>query len=154
MGEDEMEFFDTKTLAELTRLPVRLVLDTGESAIAEGAEGVRRRDATSRHLLYQAEELYFDLRLEPNPRASKAALVGQLMDLRDPLRPVPPVTVLLMSGDEVLAQTRTNELGELQMDIEPNTEPNIEPCSALRLCVALEGGRLIEVPLDRSLLVS
>src|SRR5436853_7382568 len=109
-----MEFFDTKTLTELTRLPVRLVLDTGESA---SAEGVRRRDATSRHLLYQAEELYFDLRLEPNPRASKAALVGQLMDLRDPLRPVPPVTVLLMSGDEVLAQTRTNELGELQMDI-------------------------------------
>ena len=148
-----MDVFDAKILAELTRLPVRLVLDTGESSMserAEGTEGVRRRDATSRHLLYQAEELYFDLRLEPNPRTYKAALVGQLMDLRDPLRPVSPVTVLLMSGDEVLAQTRTNELGELQMDV----ESDVEPCSALRLCVALEGGRLIEVTLDRSLLVS
>jgi hypothetical protein len=150
MGEDEMEVFDTKTLAELTRLPVRLVLDTGESSMAEGAEGVRRRDATSRHLLYQAEELYLDLRLEPELRTSRASLVGQLMDLRDPLRPVPPVTVLLMSGDEVLAQTRTNGFGELQMDIDADVKPH----PALRLCVALEGGRLIEVSLDRSLLVS
>lgn len=145
-----MEVFDIKTLAELTRLPVRLVLDTGESSMAEGAEGVRRRDATSRHLLYQAEELYFDLRLEPEPRASRAALVGQLMDLRDPLRPVPPVTVLLMSGDEVLAQTRTNGFGELQMDVDADVKTHL----ALRLCVALEGGRLIEVSLDRSLLVT
>ena len=138
-----MEPFESKTIADLTRLPVRLVLDTADSSPL--AEGVRRRDATSRHLLYQAEELYLDLRLEPEPRASRAALVGQLVDLRDPLRPVPPVTALLLSGDEVLTQTRTNELGELQMDVEPH--------AALRLCLALDGGRLIEVPIDRSLVV-
>src|SRR3954462_12968988 len=142
-----MESSAGKMIAGLTRLPVRLVLDTDDSPLVEG---VRRRDVTSRHLLYQAEELYFDLRLEPEPRASRAALVGQLMDLRDPLRPVPPVTVLLMGGDEVLAQTRTNGFGELQMDVYADVKTH----PALRLCVALEGGRLIEVSLDRSLLVT
>ncbi|MEA2602147.1 MAG: hypothetical protein QOF89_3139 [Acidobacteriota bacterium] len=135
-----MEAFANKTIAELTRLPVRLVLDTGDSPLAEG---VRRRDVTSRHLLYQAEELYLDLRLEPDPRASRAALVGQLVDLRDPLRPVPPVPVLLLSGDEILTQTRTNEFGEFQMDLEPH--------QSLRLCLALDGERLVEVPIDHSL---
>jgi hypothetical protein len=137
-----MELFDPKTLAELTHLPVRLVLDTADSPLAEG---VRHRDVTSRHLLYQAEELYLDLRLEPDPRASRAALVGQLVDLRDPLRPVPPVSVLLLNGDEVLAQTRTNGFGELQMDLEPH--------ASLRLCLALDGERLVEVPIDRSLVM-
>jgi hypothetical protein len=140
-----MESFESKTIADLKRLPVRLVLDTGESPMAERAEGVRRRDVTSRHLLYQAEELYLDLRLEPDPRASRTALVGQLVDLRDPLRPVPPVPVLLLSEDEVLTKTRTNGFGELQMDFGPHP--------SLRLCLALDDGRLIEVPIDCSLAV-
>src|SRR5436853_7909324 len=102
-----METFDSKTIAELTRLPVRLVLDTGESPLAAG---VRRRDVTSRHLLYQVlsqtVDLYLDLRLEPDLRTGRAALVGQLVDRRDPLQPVPPVPVLLLSEDEVLMETR------------------------------------------------
>jgi hypothetical protein len=135
-----MESFASKTFAELRRLPVRLVLDTGDSPLAEG---VRRRDVTSRHLLYQAEELYLDLRLEPDPRASRAALVGQLVDLRDPLRPVPPVPVLLLSEDEVLTRTRTNGFGEFQMDVASHRP--------LRLCLALDGERLVEVPIDCNL---
>ncbi|MBW8873944.1 MAG: hypothetical protein JF614_03195 [Acidobacteria bacterium] len=137
-----METFDSKTIAALTRLPARLVLDTGESPLAEG---VRRRDVTSRHLLYQAEDLYLDLRLEPDLRAGRAALVGQLVDLRDPARPVPPAPVLLLSEDEVLTQTRTNDFGEFQMDLAPHR--------SLRLCLALDGGRLVEVPIDHSLVV-
>jgi hypothetical protein len=135
-----MKPFDSKTIAELTHLPVRLVLDTGNSPVAEG---VRRRSVTSRHLLYQAEDLYLDLRLEPESRSSRVSLVGQLVDLRDPLRPVPPVTVLLLSEDEVLAQTRTNGFGELQMDLEPQP--------LLRLCLALDGDRLVELPIYHSL---
>ncbi|HEX3552349.1 MAG TPA: hypothetical protein VIA62_03870 [Thermoanaerobaculia bacterium] len=140
-----METFDAKTIAELTCLPVRLVLDTGDSP---RPAGVRRRDVTSRHLLYQAEELYLDLRLEPDPRAGRTALVGQLVDLRDPERPVSPVPVLLLSGDEVLTQTCTNGFGELQMDLAPH------PSQSLRLCLALDGERRIEVPIDRSLVVA
>ncbi len=140
-----METFDGKTIAELTRLPVRLVLDTGESL---RAEGVRRRDVASRHLLYQAGDLYLDLRLEPDPRAGRTALVGQLVDLRDPERPVSPVPVLLLSEDEVLMQTCTNDFGELQMDLA------LHPSQSLRLCLALDGERRVEVPIDRSLVVA
>lgn len=138
-----MKSFDSKTIAELKHLQVRLVLDTGESPLAEG---IRRRGVTSRHLLYQAEDLYLDLRLEPEPRSSRVSLVGQLVDLRDPLRSVPPVTVLLLSGDEVLAQTCTNGFGELQMELGPHP--------SLRLCLALDGERLVELPIiDHSLVV-
>jgi hypothetical protein len=133
-----MDFSTPKELAGRTRLPLRLVLDTAQSPIMEG---VRRRDVTSRHLLYQAEGLYLDLRIERDPRGRQAVLVGQLADLGDPLCPVPPSPVLLMSDDEVLASTGTNRLGEFQMTVEPR--------AAMRLCLPLTGERLVEVPIDR-----
>ena len=71
-------------------------------------------------------------------------LVGQLADLENPLRPVDPVPVLLLSGEEVLVRTGTNGHGEFQMILEPRP--------AMRLCLALPGDRLIEVPLDRRMM--
>src|ERR1700709_1564372 len=133
-----MDFSTKRDLAGRTRLPLRLVLDTAQSPVNEG---VRRRDVTSRHLLYQAEGLYLDLRIERDPRGRQAVLVGQLADLGDPLCPVPQSPVLLMSEGEVLASTGHNRLGEFQMTIEPR--------AAMRLCLPLAGERLVEVPIDR-----
>jgi hypothetical protein len=121
-----------------TRLPVRLVLDTAWTPLSPG---VRRRDVTSRHLLYQAEGLFLDLRIEREPRGVRTVLVGQLADLNDPLRPVPPSRVLLLSEGKVLVSTDTNRLGEFQMTLEPRR--------AMRLCLPLPGERLVEVPIDR-----
>ena len=67
-----MEFSTQRELAGRTRLPLRLVLDTAQSPMNEG---VRRRDVTSRHLLYQAEGFYLDLRIERDPRGRQAVLV-------------------------------------------------------------------------------
>src|ERR1700709_1462078 len=136
-----MDFSTQRELAGRTRLPLRLVLDTAQSPVNEG---VRRRDVTSRHLLYQAEGLYLDLRSGRDPRGRQAVLVGQLADLGDPLCPVPQSPVLLMSEGEVLASTGTNRLGEFQMTIEPRA-----PRAAMRLSLPLAGERLVEVPIDR-----
>jgi hypothetical protein len=136
-----MEFFDSKKLEGPTRLPVRLVLDTADAPLSEG---VRRRDVNSRHLLYQAASLYLDLRLERDLRGPRVVVVGQLADLENPLLPVEPVPVLLLSEDEVLVRTGTNGYGEFQMIVEPR--------ESMRLCLALEGDRLIEVPLDRRMM--
>ncbi len=136
-----MESFTSRELEGRTRLPVRLVFDTAQSPVGEG---VRRRDVTSRHLLYHAEDLCLDLRIEREPRGGRAVLVGQLADLGDPLRPVPPLPVFLLSEGEILASTGTNRLGEFQMSIEPRP--------AMQICFPLAGERLIEVPIDRRMM--
>jgi hypothetical protein len=133
-----MEFFTSRGLEGRKRLPVRLVLDTAHSP---SIEGVRRRDVVNRHLLYQAENLFLDLRIERDPRGRRAVLVGQLTDLDDPLLPVSPLPVHLLSENEVLVSTGTNRHGEFQMIIEPRAE--------MQLCLSLRDDRLVEVPIDR-----
>ena len=81
-----------RELHHLSRLPVRLVFDTAD---AGRPEGVRRRDAGSRHLLYQAGGLCLDLRVERVPGSARLSLVGQIADARDPLKPLPGVSILL-----------------------------------------------------------
>jgi hypothetical protein len=136
-----MEFFYDSLLQGRTRLPVRLMLDTAKNPLNEG---VRRRDVTSRHLLYQAENMFLDLRIERAPRGAQTVLVGQLADLGDSLRPVSPLPVLLLSAGEILVSTGTNSFGEFQMTIEPRPD--------MQLCLPLTGGRLVEVPIDRRMM--
>ena len=133
-----METRDNKKLDGLTRVPVRLVFDTAEFPLAEG---VRYRDVTSRHLLYEAEGLFVDLRLERDPRGFRTSLVGQIVDRRDPQSPVTPTPVFLLQEDRMVESAATNGLGEFQLEIEPQR--------SMRLCLAVPGGRLFEVPLDR-----
>lgn len=136
-----MNGFDEKSLHQLPRLSTRLMFDTAERSLTEG---VRRRDVTNRHLLYEAQGLCLDLRIEREPRGSRLAVVGQLIDRENPLLPVPPAPVFALIGDEVLADTRTNHLGEFILEIEPRPE--------MTLGVAVDGGGLIEVPLDRRMM--
>jgi hypothetical protein len=133
-----MDFFTRRWLEGRTRLPVRLVVDTAQSPLSEG---VRRRGVISRHLLYQAENLFLDLRIERDPRGPRAVLVGQLADLGDPSHPIPSLPVLLLSEREILVSTGTNRHGEFQMIIEPRQE--------MQLCMPLRGERMVEVTLDR-----
>jgi hypothetical protein len=136
-----MDFLTRRWLEGRTRLPVRLVLDTAQTPLIEG---VRRRGVISRHLLYQAENLFLDLRIERDPRGPRAVLVGQLADLGDPLHPVPPLPVLLLSQSEILVSTGTNLHGEFQMIVEPRQD--------MQLCLPLGGERLVELSIDRRLM--
>ena len=132
-----MEHDDTaERLQNLDRLPVELVFDTADYP---RPAGVRRRDESSRHLLYQSGELCLDLRLERQPQSSRTALVGQLADASDPLAAAAAVPVYVVSGEEVVARTTSNSMGEFQLDYEPRR--------LAALCVPVGGDRLIEVPL-------
>ena len=126
-------------LRKLGRLPARLVFDTADYPLPAG---VRRRDESSRHLLYEAGELCLDLRLEHDPESSRTALVGQLADSGDPLRAQAAVPVFVVSGEEVLAQTISNSMGEFQLDYPPRPAP--------ALCLPVGDEQLIEVPLVAS----
>ena len=119
------------------RLPAKLVFDTAGRTVFSGT---RRREASSRHLLYEIENLCLDLRLDQPPQSSSAVVVGQLADRKDPLKPLAGLAIYLASGEEFLAQTTSNRLGEFQIECEPR--------SAMTLCLPLDDEQLIEVPMD------
>lgn len=123
-------------LRRLKRRPAELVFDTADHPLPAG---VRRRDVTSRHLLYEADDLTIDLLVERR-RGPRALLVGQLASRLDPLQAFPGVTVVLASGDEVLGRARSNREGEFQLELEPRRH--------MRLAIPVED-ELVELPVDR-----
>lgn len=131
---------EIEELRRRPRLPARLVYDTADYPLPPG---VRRRDVTSRHLLYQAEALCLDLRLEREPASRRTTLVGQLADSREPLRPLGGAPVVVLTGDRVLARAVSNPMGEFQLEYEAGER--------VSLCVCAEGDRMIELTVDRRL---
>ncbi len=133
-----MEGFDNLARLRLrTRLPVKLVFDTAASSHTVGS---RRRGDTSRHLLFEVEDLCLDLRLDSAPQSSSAILVGQLADRMNPLKPLAGLPIMLVTGDTCLAKTVSNRLGEFQVEYEPNGD--------LSIFLPLGDEQLIEVPMD------
>lgn len=128
---------DPGQLLQRKKLPVKLVFDT---AASNHAAGVRRREATSRHLLFEVENLCLDLRLDTGSQSDSAVLVGQLADRLDPLKPFAGLPVLLVAGEDCLAQTISNRLGEFQIEYEPN--------KVLKICLPIDEDRMIEVPMN------
>ena len=133
-----MKTFDESTdLNQLNRLSARLVFDTADYPMQAGA---RRREAASRHQLYEVADYCLDLRLEQSPQGPGAVLVGQLADRQDPLKPQTEVPILLVSGEELLTRTVSNRQGEFQLEY--------QPAASVSLCLPVGDGQMIEVPLD------
>lgn len=126
---------DMDLLRGRTRLAVRLVLDTADHPRSARARGA---GVTSRHLLYELDQLCLDLRLDSADRDSHLVLVGQLTDRFDPLKPMSGVPVLLTAGGNVLALTASDRQGEFRILYEPR--------DTLALCLPVGEGHLIEVP--------
>ncbi len=131
-----MDFENLEQLRQRKRLPTKLVFDTGDSPAA----GIRRREATSRHLLYEIEKLCLDLRLDRSPQSTETVVVGQLADSQDPLKPLAGLPIFLLSGETILARTVSNRQGEFRVQY--------ATADSVSLCLALVGGRLIEIPMD------
>lgn len=123
-------------LRHLKRRPAKLVFDTADHPLPAG---VRRRDVTSRHQLYEADDLTIDLFVECR-RGPRALFVGQLASRLDPLKPFPGVTVFLASGDQLLGRALSNREGEFQLELEPRRQ--------MTLMVPI-GEELVELPVDR-----
>jgi len=128
---------DLKQLTQRNRVPAKLVFDTAGRAISAGA---RRRESSSRHLLYEIANLCLDLRLDRQPQTNTATVVGQLADRTDPLKPLAGLPIFLRAGERFLAQTTSNRLGEFQVQCEPE--------AAMKLCLPIGTDELIEVSVN------
>ena len=93
---------------------VRLVFDS----LLQPATAGTRGSMTARQFLYETDEYYIDLRVEPRTEADRSAVTGQVLHRIGAERTAPALTVQLQDGTRPLAQTATNEFGEFQIEFE------------------------------------
>jgi hypothetical protein len=95
---------------------VRLVFDTNLQPITAGVRG----SISARQLLYETDELYIDLRLEPHREANRdrVCLVGQILDRTSETRAVRGLKVQLLQGQQAVSDTATNQHGEFQLEFD------------------------------------
>ena len=80
--------------------------------------GVRGTIA-ARQFLFETDELYIDLRLEPHREAARMCLVGQILNRTTASRTAQSLLVRLLKGKLAIADTATNQFGEFQLEFEP-----------------------------------
>jgi hypothetical protein len=82
------------------------------------------------------------LRVEPELHSSRAAIIGQVSCHAAPETGMGNLPVCLKAGKLIVAETRSNQYGEFQMEYEQQKR--------LQLCVYLEGGsKTFQVPVKR-----
>lgn len=110
----------------------RLLFD---SSLQPAPAGIRGSSA-ARQYLYETDEYYIDLRLEPGRGSERACLVGQILARRDAHRTGEGITVGVQKGKLPVAETVANRFGEFQLEFD----------GASDLCVSI-GGHEILLPL-------
>jgi hypothetical protein len=120
------------------RIPIELIFD---SFLAPAPTGLRSTWQVGWQGLYRAGECSLDLRIEPELRSSRAAVIGQVTNHVTPSRVMGDLTVSLLSGNRVVAETVSNRFGEFQMEYEQDGQ--------LQLVICLKDANVIQVPLKK-----
>ena len=121
------------------RIPVMLVFD---SFLVPSPAGLRTTWQVGWQALYRAGNCSVDLRIEPDLTSSRAAIIGQISNHVAPELQMAGLPVCLKEGKLVIAESRSNQFGEFQMEYEQQ--------GAVQLCIYLEdGNKCIQVPLKR-----
>lgn len=90
----------------------RLIFDSGLQPLTAGIRG----SVAATQFLFESEDYFIDLRIEPRRAEQQGCLVGQVLKRSGKERKVHGLAVRLNNGDTTLAQTSTNELGEFQVE--------------------------------------
>jgi hypothetical protein len=92
----------------------RLSFDSNLQPVATGIRG----SIAARQFLFETDDYFIDLRLEPRREADRASLVGQILNRANAAGSTQGVAVRLQDGQSAVAQTSTNQLGEFQFEFE------------------------------------
>ena len=82
-----------------------------------------------------------DLRIEPELKSERAAVIGQITNHVLPELEMSNLPVSLRAGKQVVAETVSNRFGEFQMEYHQQAQ--------LKLCIHLQDSKSIQVPLKR-----
>lgn len=103
--------------------------------------GVRAGAARARQLVYEAEGLTIDLRLDTHPRSKRVSAVGQVFDKRHASALGHAAVVLWTEKGNPILETRANEHGEFQLEFDADQE--------LRISIESGGRMPVRIPLAR-----
>ena len=110
--------------------------------LAPSPAGLRASWQVGWQALYRAGDCSLDVRIEPDLRSSRAALIGQVSNHAAPDRQMSNIPVCLKAGNQIVAETRSNRFGEFQIEYDQQ--------SRLQLHIYLEdGSRCIVAPLRK-----
>jgi hypothetical protein len=117
--------------------PVRLVFDSNLQPVTAGVRG----SISARQLLYETDELYIDLRLEPQREANRdrVCLVGQILDRTSETRAAQGLKVRLLQGQQAVSDTTTNQHGEFQLEFDAGAN--------MCLSIGHEQDRMVVLPI-------
>jgi hypothetical protein len=120
------------------RLPIEVIFD---SFLVPSPVGLRATWQIGWQGLYRAGDCSVDLRLEPELKSSRTAVIGQIANHVQPGLDMSNLPVSLRAGKLVVAETMSNRFGEFQMEYTQQSQ--------LKLCINLPDSKSIRVPLKR-----
>ncbi len=118
------------------RLPIELIFD---SFLVPPPVGLRTTWQVGWQGLYRAGDCSVDLRIEPELKFPRAAVIGQITNHVQP--EMGNLPVCLRAGKVVVAETLSNRFGEFQLEYEQRSQ--------LKLCIDLRDSKSIQVPLKK-----
>jgi hypothetical protein len=136
----QAQFGAAKVAAPAGRSLASLVFDSFARPVPAG---IRSGSAMARQLVYEADGLTIDLRIDKHANSKALSIVGQVLDART-LRLAPeavPVALLNRQG-EPLQRTATSNFGEFHLEVAAEAE--------MQLAIELDAGRSIRIPLPSS----
>lgn len=108
-------YFAPFKLASKQATSFRIARLTFDSFARRAEVGVRGSDQSPRQLMYQFDNVFIDLRIEPNPASKHLALAGQVADSGSRPQEVEGMAVSLLQDGAVLSKTSTNQFGEFRL---------------------------------------
>lgn len=113
----------------------RVLFDSALQPITAGIRG----SVSARQFLYETDDYYIDLRVEPRRDADRACLVGQILTRKGLDRGAAGVSVRIKKGNQSLAETMANRFGEFQLEFDGSSD--------LHISIAGNEGNEIVLPL-------
>jgi hypothetical protein len=92
----------------------RMLFDSALQPITAGIRG----SVSARQFLYETDDYYIDLRLEPMREADRACLIGQILTRQGMDRVAAGVAVRIQNGNVSVAETIANRFGEFQLEFD------------------------------------
>jgi len=132
----KLEFATTNSQEQVSVL-ANLLFDTFVQPLAAG---IRSGAAVARQLVYEAEGLTVDLRLDSQSPSGKILVVGQVLDQRLPRVSPRGVSIALWTPKgQPFLEVSPNESGEFQLEVNAQDD--------LRLLIEVAGRKTIRIPL-------
>ena len=132
----KLEFAATNSQEQASVL-ANLLFDTFAQPLTAG---IRSGAAVARQLVYEAEGLTVDLRLDSQSPSGKILVVGQVLDQRLPrVSPSGVCIALWTPKGQPFLEVSPNESGEFQLEVNAKDD--------LRLLIEVAGRKTIRIPL-------